>query len=371
MLMCLMEVSVGQGLPASKLGVKPAAQEKSAPEKPGEQEKAQAGLRIAWVGDIVMEVAWRQPPSPPKPLFDGVRKRLLDSDLVIANLESPLTDWSTMTPHKDKADIETGRDVVLRVASPDAAPALHEAGISVVGLANNHTMDYTERGFRDTLKRLRAAGVSYAGGGKNLAAAEAPLIVEIKGRKVGILSFSDVVPRYFWAENHRPGIATAKEDDRLLAAVRRARPKVDILIVALHWGVQFSQEPSPRQLSLAREAQQAGADLILGAHPHVLQGVGCLGRVPVVYSAGNFVFPTMKASTRRTAIFEFEFSSSRPPVVRLVPAVLDDRGAPQLVEGESRQSILSEMNQLSLPLGLRFDGDSGACSEAPSQERPA
>jgi len=315
------------------------------------------------VGDIVMEVPWRQQMLPPNALFDGVRDRLKTADLTIANLETPLTDWAEQTPYKDKAAVEAGKDVILRVSSPEAAQALAKGGIKVVGLANNHTMDFTDHGLLETLDRLRKAGVLFAGAGENLAAAEDALIVQIKGRRIGILSFSDVVPRYSWAEENHPGIATGKGADRVVAAIRRTRSKVDVLILLLHWGTQFVQEPIPRQQFLAEQAQRAGADLVLGAHPHVLQGVGCLGRVPVVYSAGNFVFPTMSLPTRRTAIFEFEFPLSGPPSLHLVPVLIDEQGAPQFVEGDTRQDILSEISKLSQPLGLQLKGDTGSCSD--------
>lgn len=310
-----------------------------------------------------MEVPWRQQMLPPNALFDGVRDRLKTADLTIANLETPLTDWAEQTPYKDKAAIEAGKDVILRVSSPQAAEALAQGGIKVVGLANNHSMDFTEHGLLETFDRLRKAGVLFAGAGENLAAAEDALVVQIKGMRIGILSFSDVVPRYSWAEETRPGIATGKEAERVVEAIRRARPKVDLLILLLHWGTQFVSEPVPRQLYLAQQAQRAGADLVLGAHPHVLQGVSCLGRVPVVYSAGNFVFPTMSLPTRRTAIFEFQFTQSGPPSLHLVPVMIDEQGAPQLVKGDTRQDILSEMSKLSQPLGLQLNGDTGSCSE--------
>lgn len=333
-------------------------------------------LRILWVGDILMEAAWRQPPASPPTLFDGVRERLAGRDLVIANLESPLTNWPDVTPYKDKALVAAGKDVIVRVSSPLAAKAVAEAGIQVVGLANNHIMDYTERGLLDTLERLDSAGVRYAGAGKNLTAAEEALILEIQGRRIGILSFSDVVPRFSWAESSRPGIASAKEVERVVAAVRLARPRVDLLIVLFHWGVQFEREPSPRQEFLARQTQQAGADLILGAHPHVLQGIACFGAVPVVYSAGNFVFPVSGFFTRRGAIFEFEFPAQGGPSVRLTPTVIDDRGAPQIAESGPREDILSEMARLSQPLGLVLENGSGSCrpesapATAPAPEKP-
>jgi poly-gamma-glutamate capsule biosynthesis protein CapA/YwtB (metallophosphatase superfamily) len=370
-LLCVCGNAPGQETPAAKPATEVPAKASSAPAK--STDTSGGAIRISWVGDIVMEVPWRQQVVVPKALFDGVREHLKTADLVIGNLESPLTDWTEQTPNKDKAAVEAGKDVILRVSSPEAAQAISDAGIKVVGLANNHVMDFTEHGLMDTLERLRKAGVSYAGAGENLAEAEGALILKIKGKRVGILSFSDVVPKYSWAEANQPGIATAKEADRMVAAVRRTRPKVDILIMVFHWGTQFVQEPIPRQVFLAQEAQRAGADLVLGAHPHVLQGVGCVGRTPVVYSAGNFVFPTMSAPTRRTAIFEFEISGDQPISVRLTPAVIDERGAPQLVNGEARLDILNEMNKLSKPLGLQFNEDSGSCSDVavPAPVAPA
>ena len=361
----------GQEPPTAKPTPEVPAKISSTPAKPADTPGS--AIHIFWVGDIVMEVPWRQQAVVPKALFDGVREHLKSADLVIGNLETPLTDWTEQTPNKDKAAVEAGKDVILRVSSPEAAQALADASIKVVGLANNHVMDFTEHGLLDTLERLRKAGVSYAGAGENLAEAEDALILKIKGKRIGILSFSDVVPRYSWAEANHPGIATAKEADRVVGAVRRTRPKVDILIMVFHWGTQFLQEPIPRQVFLAQEAQRAGADLVLGAHPHVLQGVGCVGRTPVVYSAGNFVFPTMSAPTRRTAIFEFEFSGDQPISVRLAPAVIDEHGAPQLVSGEARLDILDEMTKLSKPLGLQFSEDLGSCGDVavPAPVAPA
>jgi len=330
-------------------------------------------LRILWVGDIMMEVPWRQPPVSPPKLFDGVREGLAGRDLVIANLESSLTNWPDVTPYKDKALIAAGKDVVSRTTSPLAAQAVAGAGIQVVGLANNHTMDYTEHGLLETFERLDAAGVRYTGAGKNIAEAEDALVLELKGRRVGILSFSDVVPRFSWAEAARPGIASSKEVERVVEAVRRARPRVDILIVLFHWGVQFDREPSPRQEFLAQETRKAGADLILGAHPHVLQGIGCLGAAPVVYSAGNFVFPVSGFYTRRSAIFEFDFPpQGGSPSVLLFPTMIDDQGAPQIATTGPREEILAEMARLSQPLGMALINGSGSCraEASPAPEKP-
>ncbi|MFQ5695390.1 MAG: CapA family protein [Terriglobia bacterium] len=334
------------------------------------QQSAEPRLRLVFVGDVVLEASWHPRTHPPADLLRHIRAQLALADLVVCNLEEPLTNFPTHTPHKNPAAVAAGRDFIMRATSPNAAPALRRAGIDVAALANNHTMDYTEQGLLDTLDRLRAAGIVPVGAGENLAAAEQVQVVEKKGLRIGFLSFSDVVPRYYWAEGARPGIASSKEVERVRDAVAEARPQADLLAIIFHWGEQRAREPSGRQQTLARAAAGAGADLILGAHPHVLQGVGCLGRVPVVYSAGNFVFPTRNLNARRSALFEIKLSGARISSVRVLPLLLDGEGRPHLASRTLAQEILRELKQLSTELGASFDGDEARCPAAP-QEKPA
>jgi len=294
-------------------------------------------------------------------LFNEVRARLAAADLVVCNLEEPLTDWPHQTPHKNSSAVAAGRDFILRATSAVAARALAAAGIRVAGLANNHTMDYTERGLFDTLDKLDSAAILPVGGGKNIDAAERLQIVEVRGRRIGFLAFSDVVPRYYWAEENRPGIASAKDVPRLQRIIAGARPHAETLVVIFHWGKQLARQPTRRQWELARAAQRAGADLILGAHPHVLQGIGCVGRVPVVFSAGNFVFSSRRGVARRSAIFEIEFQEAHAASVRVVPVQLDEQGAPRLAEGAAAREILDEMSRFSSRLEAGFAEDTASC----------
>ncbi len=338
-------------------------------------QSANQPIRLAFAGDVLLEASWKQPPLPPAELWDGVRARLAEADLVVVNLEEPLTDWPQRTRLKNARSVAAGRDYVLRATSRDAARALRDAGVRVAALANNHTMDYEEQGMRDTLARLDGAGIVSVGGGENLESAERLRTVELRGIRFGFLSFSDVVPPGYQAGEGRAGIATAKDVSRMRGIITAARPDAAVLVVIFHWGVEKARTPSPRQRELAAAAQQSGADLILGAHPHVLQGVGCMGRVPVAYSAGNFIFPTSRAAARRTAIFEITFAAgeagAKPEVdfVRLAPALIDDRGAPQLLTGGQGNSILNEMARLSWRLGARVEGDRIRCAGSSPQPR--
>jgi poly-gamma-glutamate synthesis protein (capsule biosynthesis protein) len=338
-------------------------------------------VQIMFVGDILMEAPWRQPPPPPGELFAKVRDVLAAADITLGNLESPLTDWPEQTRHKNPKSVAAGRDFILRTSAPDAAQALADAGFDVAALANNHTMDYTERGLLDTLDRLHAAGITAVGGGKNLSEAESVRIVEASGLRFGFVSFSDVVPAYYWAQDDRPGIASSKENPRVEAAIRTARPQVDFLTVVFHWGEQLSRRPTSRQKTLARMAATAGADLILGAHPHVLQGIGCVGRTPVIYSAGNFVFPSSRLASQRTAILEIlvELTTSSGSGnsrntyqvrIRPRPAIGDENGVVRMAEPALAELILGEIRRFSSGLGAKFEGPVATCGSGKPRLQP-
>lgn len=331
------------------------------PASPGQQPISASPLRIVFVGDVLLEAPWQQPPLRPAELFENVRASLSGADVAVCNLEEPLTDWPYRTRHKNPAAVAAGRDFIFRATAPDAATALREAGIDVAALANNHTMDYGERGLLDTIKRLTDAGVLPVGAGETLAEAEQVRVLAVGGLRVGFLSFSDVVPSSYAAEADLPGIASSKDSSRVRAAIARARPSVDFLAVIFHWGEGVTSSTTPRQQELARVAVRAGADLVLGAHPHVLQGVGCVGRVPVVYSAGNFVFSSRRPASQRSALFEIEVVAGRASAIRVVPLLISEQGVPHLAEGTVAENILKEMAGLSTAHGAQASGDTFTC----------
>lgn len=324
-------------------------------------------IRVFFVGDILFQASWQPKPPPPASLFDSVRDILSEADLVIGNLEEPLTNHPERTPHKNAEAVAQGRDFVFRATSPGAATALRDGGVDIVSLANNHTMDYDVQGLLDTLERLEAAGVAYAGGGRNLAEADSVKVFSIKGVRIGVVGLSDVVPPYYWATANRPGIAAAKYIRRVTEVVQAARSEVDVLIAVFHWGPMFTSEPSERQVRWARAAVEAGADAVLGAHAHVLQGIGCQGRVPVVYSAGNFIFATKNRWARRSAIFELKLEGAEIQSVGVIPVQLDDVGRPSPAASRQVQAAQAEMEGLSVALGSVWENDAAVCRDQREQ----
>jgi poly-gamma-glutamate capsule biosynthesis protein CapA/YwtB (metallophosphatase superfamily) len=249
------------------------------------------------------------------------------ADLVLGNLESPLATAPRASPSK----------VTLR-AAPGSAEALRAARFDALTLANNHVMDFGPDGLAETIAALDAAGIAHAGAGPDEAAAAAPLVLERNGQSIGLLAFCDVEQSSpLYAATGRPG-AAALRTDLAERAIRALRPRVDWVILQLHWGTEMARLPSPSQRNLARRLVEAGADLILGHHPHVAQPWELVGGCPVFYSLGNLLFSDMywrgrvaegepfvsrvriHPLSRQTGWAEVQLRPGRPAEARFVPA---------------------------------------------------
>lgn len=225
--------------------------------------------------------------------------------------------WTNVGPVLRQADLATanleGAISTRGVAVADkefhfrGAPALlHGAhstgGLDVVTVANNHSGDFGSQALLDTVRYGRAAGLLVVGGGRDASDAVRPAIATVGGLRVAFLGFSDVNPYGFNAGLRTPGTAAA-DPAVIAAAVRGARHRADVVVVWFHWGTELHPEPSARQRELAAVALGAGAQVVLGAHPHVFGGVETAARRSVVaWTLGNFVFPAHSANTERTGI---------------------------------------------------------------------
>ena len=202
-----------------------------------------------------------------------------DADLRLGNLESPPTSQPRATACK----------FTLR-GSPRSIESLAQAGFNCVCVANNHMMDFGGYGLLEACARVTKAGIPVVGAGENLEQACQPVILNVRGQKVGILAFCDVVQESaLYATDHSCGVARG-ELAACLHHIRNLRPNVDWLIVHMHWGTELAQLPSPLQRQWAREMVAAGANVIIGHHPHVLQPVETINNAVVAYSLGDFIF---------------------------------------------------------------------------------
>ncbi|MGH9166204.1 MAG: CapA family protein [Acidimicrobiales bacterium] len=261
------------------------------------------------VGDVLMDDT---EPAGVNPLA-GVVPALSTADLAVVNAEMVVA----------TGGVAAEKSFVFR-APPSAAATLAAAGVDVANLANNHSLDFGPDAMLETVAHLRDAGVVTVGAGADGAAAYAPAMFSVAGTRVAVLGATRVVPRRDWAAGEGPGVASAYDRRRLVAAVRAARAAAEVVVVAVHWGQEGAACPEPAQEELADALLDAGAAVVLGSHPHVLQPVRRDPRGVVAYSLGNFVFHRRQGIYGETGVLEVRFAGARVVGQRLYPHVLFD-----------------------------------------------
>ncbi|MER3402396.1 MAG: hypothetical protein C4337_03635 [Armatimonadota bacterium] len=243
-------------------------------------------------------------------LFDAIAPTLRTADWVVANMEGCIA--TRGTPMK--------KEYTFR-ASPPLAETLRWAGIPMVSLGNNHSMDFGVEGLEETFQHLRAAGVWWAGAGSNEADASAPVILDNGAVRVAIFCFTAVVPHGFPASAQRAGVATLQT---VLPRIRAVRNRVNRLIVIPHWGDEGVFQPNSKQRRIARMLASAGADIIVGHHPHVVQGYERLGNTQIVYSVGNFVHTPRMPASRRALLVQVDIRSDTIASLTLITLWLEN-----------------------------------------------
>ena len=184
-------------------------------------------------------------------------------------------------------------------AHPRTLPVL-KRHFDALGLANNHSGDFGREAFAEMLILLKQAGLAQFGGGNNLSEAHTPLIIERKGLRIALLGYSEFMPRSFEADFDAPGVAWS-EDEQVVDDIRKARTvyRADLVIPVMHWGWENERTANDRQRQLARVMVDAGADAVIGGHPHVTQDIEHYRGKPIVYSVGNFVMKETDNNNQR------------------------------------------------------------------------
>ncbi len=278
--------------------------------------------------------------------FAGVAEVLKSADYAVGNLECPL---STRGAPMEKT--------YRFRADPGTAEALRAAGFDLVTLANNHAGDYGRAALLDTLAACERHGVQTVGAGRNLASARQPVFVHLgePPLTIAILGVSNMFPKEFYAGAARPGTNPAYRT--LLAEdVRAARAAADVVIVVAHFGVERAAGPEDRHRNLAYAAIDAGADLVIGHHPHVLQGLERRGRGLIAYSLGNFLFPSGTTQTRESVILTYTPDGQGGATIKLIPCLIDGF-RPRLATANESRAILSRLAALSRPMGVTVSPD--------------
>jgi poly-gamma-glutamate synthesis protein (capsule biosynthesis protein) len=243
--------------------------------------------------------------------WTSVRRVLRRADIAFGNLECAVSRRGHKVPKEFNF---RGRPAALRVAHSFA-------GMDVFNLANNHARDYGGTALLDTVHYVRRFGMVAVGAGGSSGTARKARIVRRLGLRIAFVGFSDINPAGFPAGARRAGTSVATPE-AIRAGVRAARRRADVVVATFHWGSGTS--PDARELALAPVALRAGADAVIGAHPHVLQPIRRQGHRVIAYSLGNFVFSAASPETARTGILGLRLSTRGVEGVRFRRAVIRD-----------------------------------------------
>lgn len=290
---------------------------------------------LGWeVGRKIVKKGAEAPWKHVAPLFD-------QADLVVANLECVISRLGEPWPTK-----------LIHLRAPlAAADSLAAGGVDVVSVANNHALDFGAQAFSDSLTRLATVGVDYAGGGENASAAHRPLLLERSGLRIGFLGY--VLPfsskttfhtRDWEAGANRPGLAIGTPD-AVRADVTAVRQIADVVVVMVHGGLEYRRRLIEKQRKFAAAALDAGASLVLGHHPHVLQGYLRRDGQLVAFSLGNFVFARFDGASNDSAILDVTLTSDGVASLNWIPVVIV-RGIPRPATGEDAERILGRLRPL-------------------------
>ncbi len=276
--------------------------------------------------------------------LSGVQRWFRAADVAFVNLESPLaSDTLPRRAHRERAPILRG--------DPAAAQALARGGVDVVSVANNHVFDLGEAGLAATLEHVERAGMTPAGAGLTRERALEPAILEVRGRRFGLLAFT-------YGTNHRPE-RSGPHAARLGEAaerLRQVRGQVDTLVVSLHFGEEFTSTVSLDQRVWAHRCVDAGADAVIGHHPHVLQGVEVYAGKPIYYSLGNFIWGLASVSALSAmAYVEFGGDGRQVLSAKVLP-VLRGRGhaLPRVVDAKRGRYALAAIRGSSYALKTKL-----------------
>lgn len=237
--------------------------------------------------------------------------------------------------------------------NPKYVQVLLDMGVDIVSLANNHTLDFGKAALVDTMNTLDEAGILHAGAGETKERAEELQIVDVNGKQFGFLAATRVIPVVQWNIDYgQPGLFSTYDDTRLVERIKECKEQCDFLTVYVHWGIERVEYPKAYERTLATHYFEAGADLVIGAHPHVLQGIEFIKGKPVFYSLGNYIF---RNSIARTMLVEVTVKADGAVSYRLIPAFAEG-GKTQLYTGDKAQSLYNYMTRISANVKVESDG---------------
>ncbi len=297
--------------------------------------KKEGNIILAFTGDILFSdysLQLYEKSGISSFIEDSLLQELSDADYYMLNEEFPFSNRGIAASDKQYTFCVDPRYVSI----------FQELGADIVTLANNHTLDYGNEALLDTISTLDSSGIMHVGAGKNLEDAKKPVIASIENKSVGFLGASRVLPLSSWsAGRDNTGIFSTYDSAILESEISDLKSNCDFVIVYVHWGIERNEYPEDYQRELAEKYIDAGADMVIGSHPHVLQGFAFYKGKPIIYSLGNFLFSNSAADTIVLKVMIDENNESR---ISLIPC--------QRVNGQMRHmrnssELIRHLNELS------------------------
>lgn len=320
-------------------------------DKEEEEENYDNKIKISLVGDIlfdghirnhIKEHGYDYP-------WDYVREYFDNDDISIGNLETSVTRGGTPWPNKQfnfRSD-------------PENIEAMKGAGIDLVSLANNHTLDYGYDGLEDTINHLNRGDIKLVGAGGDIEEATKAIIIEKDKTKIGILGYSRVAPDVGWWPNaDKAGVASAydKHIDEVLENIKETKKEVDLLIMVIHWGKELHEVPREDEVIVAKKMIDMGVDVIAGHHPHVLQGIEIYKGKPIFYSLGNFIFGSRSELSSDTMIAQLNLNHKDIESIDIIPFHIKNN-RPENINEEKKREKLEYLRKISSEFGTEIDKD--------------
>ena len=351
--------SADDSYPTGQPGHEGEAETEDGQEVESGQEVENSEIVLAFAGDIYLSdhvLNAYQKGGIGGVLGESLRREAGGADLFIVNEEFPFSNRGTPAPDKQ---------YTFRLP-PERVSLFREMEIDLVTLANNHALDYGTEALLDTCSTLEAAGIPYVGAGKDLEQAKAMHTEEVKGRTIGFIGATRVIPVADWAaSSSRPGMLSAYDPSILLEEIRKGKEICDYLVVYIHWGIERADTPESYQRQMGKQMIDAGADLVIGSHPHVLQGIEYYQGKPIVYSLGNYVFGS---SIPRTVLLKVQWDGEESRL-SVIPASSSAGYTREITDEGSRQELFTHLESISFDAQVDEEGRISPAEEGTSAER--
>ncbi len=303
-------------------------------------------ITLTFGGDVSLDDNWANMGalrSRPQGILD-----CLSPDLVSEMQSADITMINNEFPYSKRGEPLPDKQFTFR-ANPERVDILHQIGVDIVSLANNHAYDFGPDALVDSLDVLRNAGIPYVGAGKNIEEASAPVYIIANGMKIAYVSATQIErvdnPDTKEATQTEPGVLRTRNPEKFLEVIRTAEKNSDFVIVYVHWGSENVALVEQNQRDLATQYVLAGADLIMGDHSHCLQGFEYIESVPVLYSLGNFWFNSKTVDTCLIKV-QLDPSSGTIASYQMLPAI-QQNCTTSLVHGNEKERILQYMESIS------------------------